>query len=168
MLVWSRHYYSWSFREHLLQKQNAVLPGLHKYVMFNKKSHFQVLFLMLLLPSFRNGVLFVLAWVVWVACLREWRANVSYVVHVLAWVTWVVYQRGWRGWRIKVSSVGDIGGNTRVVSQTISWVAHYFLSSFQKPAGNEYCSKLEKKFRFQVIYTSNISYFLEFPLGIWI
>ena len=49
---------------------------------------------MLLLPSLRNDVLFVLAWVVWVACLREWRANVGYVVHVLAWVTWVVYQRG--------------------------------------------------------------------------
>ena len=43
-----------------------------------------------------------LAWVVWLACLREWRdsvgsvggvlawgcANVGYVVDVLAWVTW--------------------------------------------------------------------------------
>ena len=64
-----------------------------------------------------------------------------------------------------MNSVGDIGGNI-VVSQTVSWVAHYFSSLFQKLAGNEYCSKLEKEFRFQVIYTSNISYFLEFPLDI--
>ena len=35
-------------------------------------------------------------------------------------------------------------------------VAYYFLNSFLKLAGNEYCSKLEKEFRFQVIYTSNI------------
>ena len=63
-----------------------------------------------------------------------------------------------------MNSVGDIGGNI-VVSQTVSWVAHYFSSSFQKLVGNEYCSKLEKKFRLQVIFTSNISYFLEFPPG---
>ena len=63
-----------------------------------------------------------------------------------------------------MKSVGDIGGNI-VVSQTVSWVAHYFSSSFQKLVGNEYCSKLEKKFRLQVIFTSNISYFLEFPPG---
>ena len=63
-----------------------------------------------------------------------------------------------------MNSVGDIGGNI-VVSQTVSWVAHYFSSSFQKLAGNEYCSKLETKFRLQVIFTSNISYFLEFPPG---
>ena len=63
-----------------------------------------------------------------------------------------------------MNSVGDIGGNI-VVIQTVSWVAHYFSSSFQKLAGNEYCSKLEKKFRLQVIFTSNISYFLEFPPG---
>ena len=53
-----------------------------------------------------------------------------------------------------------------VVSETVSWVAHYFSNSFQKLAGNEYSSKQEKEFRFQVIYTSNISYFLEFPLDI--
>ena len=45
-----------------------------------------------------------------------------------------------------MSSVGDIGGN-----------------SFLKLAGNEYYSKLEKEFRFQVIYTPNIYYSLEFP-----
>ena len=65
-----------------------------------------------------------------------------------------------------MSSVGDIGGNTRVVCYTVSWVARYFSNSFLKLAGNEYCQKLEKEFRFQVIYTSNISYFLEFPLDI--
>ena len=68
------------------------------------------------------------------------------------------------GGRTNVNSVGDIGENI-VVSQTVSWVAHYFSSSFQKLVGNEYCSKLEKKFRLQVIFTSNISYFLEFPPG---
>ena len=53
-----------------------------------------------------------------------------------------------------------------VVSETVSWVAHYFSNSFQKLAGNEYSSKPKKEFRFQVIYNSNISYFLEFPLDI--
>ena len=32
--------------------------------------------------------------------------------------------------------------------------------------GNEYCSKLEKEYRFRVICTSNISYLLEFSLNI--
>ena len=77
------------------------------------------------------------------------------VVVVPAWVRWLVCQREWRGWHSKVSSVGDIGGNTRVVSQTVSRVVYYFSNSFQKLSGNEYCSKLEKQFRFpwfQVIY----------------
>ena len=73
---------------------------------------------------------------------------------------------GWGGWRTKVSSIGDTGGNTRMVCQTVSLVAHYFSNSFLKLAGNEYCSKLEKEFRFQVIYTPNISYSLEFSLDI--
>ena len=34
----------------------------------------------------RNGVLFVLAWVTWVACLRGWRASMGDVGGVLAWV----------------------------------------------------------------------------------
>ena len=75
-------------------------------------------------------------------------------------------QRAWRGWRTEVISVFDTGGNTRVVSSISSWMVHYFLNFFQKLAGNEYCSKLEKGFRFKVIYTSKISYFLEFPLDI--
>ena len=37
------------------------------------------------------------------------------------------------------------------------WVAHYFSNSFLKLAENGYCSKLEKEFRFQVIYTPYIS-----------
>ena len=49
-----------------------------------------------------------------------------------------------------MNSVGDIGGNI----------------GSELEAGNEYCLKLETEFRFQVIYTSNISYFLEFPLDI--
>ena len=47
----------------------------------------------------------VLAWVVWVACLRGWRASVSSMVAVLAWVTWVACLRGWRGWRANVGYV---------------------------------------------------------------
>ena len=39
-------------------------------------------------------------------------------------------------------------------------------NTFQKLAGNEYCLKLGEEFRFQIICTSNISYFLEFPLDI--
>ena len=56
-----------------------------------------------------------------------------------------------------MNSVGDIGGNIGSELESV-WVAHYFSNSFQKLAGNEYCSKLEKEFRFQVIYTSNISF----------
>ena len=47
-------------------------------------------------------------------------------------------------------------------------VAYYFLNSFLKLAGNEYCSKLEKEFRFQVIYTPNITYSLEFSFDVLI
>ena len=47
-----------------------------------------------------------------------------------------------------MSSIGDTGGNTRMVCQTVSLVAHYFSNSFLKLAGNEYCSKLEKEFKF--------------------
>ena len=54
-----------------------------------------------------------------------------------------------------MNSVGDIGGN--IGDQ---------LDSIQKLAGDEYCLKLKKEFRFQVIYTSNISYLLEFTLDI--
>ena len=43
-----------------------------------------------------------------------------------------------------MSSVSVIGGNTRVVSQAVSWVVNYFSKSFQKLAGNEYCSNLQK------------------------
>ena len=68
---------------------------------------------------------------------------------VLKWVALVILEEipGWcvrqyRGWRI------------------------FFSSSFLKLAGNEYCSKLKKEFRFQVICTPNISYSLEFSLDI--
>ena len=67
-----------------------------------------------------------------------------------------------RGWRTKVSSVGDIAGNTRVLE--VLWIADYISNSSQKLTENEYCSKLEKEFRFQFICTSNLSYFLELPI----
>ena len=50
-------------------------------------------------------------------------------------------------------TVGSIAGGT------------LFLKLLNLP-GNEYCSKLEKEFSFHVIYTRNISYFLEFPSDI--
>ena len=84
------------------------------------------------------------------------------MVGVPAWVRWLMCQRGWR---TKVNSVGDIEGNVGSELDSVV-VAHYFSNSFQKLARNEYCSKLEKELRFQVRYTSNISYFLEFPLDI--
>ena len=45
------------------------------------------------IASLRNGVLFVLAWVAWVACLCGWRASVG---GVLAWVACYCGCRGWR------------------------------------------------------------------------
>ena len=41
--------------------------------------------------------------------------------------------------------MGKIVTNNRVACQKLSWVAHYFSNSFQKLAGNEYCSKLRKR-----------------------
>ena len=64
----------------------------------------------------------VLAWMVWVADLRGWRANLGYVVDMLAWVTcnkgdvvgvpaWVSWLMCQREWRTEVNSVGAIGRN---------------------------------------------------------
>ena len=47
-------------------------------------------------------------------------------------------------WHTKVSNVGDIRENTRVVNDTVSWVAYFFSNFFQRLAGNENCSKIEK------------------------
>ena len=134
--------------------------------------------------SLRNGVLFLLALVaclhwwrasagsmggvlVWVPCFRGWPGWRASVGGVLRWVTWfgvlawVTWQPGWRDW---CASVDKVVG----MLACVAWVAHYFSNSFQKLTGNEYCSKLEKEFRFHIIYTLNISCFLEFPLDIWI
>ena len=82
--------------------------------------------------SLRNGVLFVLAWVAWVArlrgwcasvgalgaCLRGWRARMggvlAWVGVVLAWATWAVFYRGLCGW---CASVGKVVG-------VLAWVAY--------------------------------------------
>ena len=66
-------------------------------------------------------------------------------------LSWVTYQLGWLGLR------GRQYRGWRMISQT---------PSFFPLAGNKCCSKLEKKSRFQVIYTSNIFNFFEFTLGI--
>ena len=84
----------------------------------------------------------------------SWKLKTSFIIGERPFV---VCQYGWCGWRIKVSSVGDIEENTRVVSQTVS---------FQKLAGNEYCSELEKEFRFQVICALRI--YLIFQSFPWI
>ena len=65
-----------------------------------------------------------------------------------------------------VGSKGDTAGNTRMMCETASWVAHYFSNPFLKLKGNEYCSKLEKEFMFQVTYTPSMSYFLDSPWDI--
>ena len=88
------------------------------------------------------------------------------VLGVSAWVRWLVCQRGWHGGPTKVSNVGDVGGNTIEVRETVLWVMYYFSNSFQKLAGNEHCLKLEQESRFQIIYTFSISHFLEFPMDI--
>ena len=59
-----------------------------------------------------------------------------------------------------MSSDGDIEENTKVASQTISWVAHYFSNSFQKLTGNKYCSKLEKE---SVFRSYTLRTYLVFP-----
>ena len=68
-------------------------------------------------------------------------------------------------WRTEVNSVFYIGGNIGSELDSVVGSA-LFLKLFPKTSRNEYCSKLEKEFRFQVIYTSNISYFVEFLLDI--
>ena len=61
-------------------------------------------------------------------------------------------------------SVCNIGGNIKMTVGSIAG-GTLFLKLLNLP-GNEYCSKLEKEFSFHVIYTRNISYFLEFPSDI--
>ena len=119
----------------------------------------------------------VVPWVKCVPCQHDWRgqrwqcvcmvvcqcgrrACVVGVSGVPAWIRWVVLQCGWHS---KVSRVGNIRGNSRVACQTVLWVAHYFSNSFLQFPENKYCSKLEKDLRFQIIQTSNTSYFSEFP-----
>ena len=84
------------------------------------------------------------------------------MVGVPAWCSRVMCKRGWR---TKVDSVGDIGGNIGCELDSVMGSA-LFLKFLPKTAENKYCSKLEIEFRFRVIYTSNIFYFLEFPLDI--
>ena len=62
-------------------------------------------------------------------------------------LSWVTCQLGWLGLR------GRQYRGRRMISQT---------PYFSPLAGNTYCSKLEKKTRFQVIYTLNIFHFFEF------
>ena len=84
---------------------------------------------------------------------EKWRAICASVGGVLVWVVWVAYQRvrrGWHtsvgdmsglsawerlvmrqcGWRTKVSSVGDIAGNTRVLDSIVGGAL--FLKLFPK------------------------------------
>ena len=64
-----------------------------------------------------------------------------------------------------MNSDGDIGGNIggevdSIVGGTL------FLKLFPKTQRKSILFKARKEFRFQVVCTSNISYFLEFPLDI--
>ena len=52
--------------------------------------------------SLGNGVLFVLARVERVACLRGWCASVGWVGGVLAWVAWIV------SWLGLCASIGGV------------------------------------------------------------
>ena len=60
--------------------------------------------------SLRNGMLFVLAWVAWVAYLRGWDEWRACLAIVLAWVAWVACLRGWH------AGTGVVGG-------VLAWVA---------------------------------------------
>ena len=79
--------------------------------------------------TLRNGVLFALPWLAWVACLRGWCASVGDVGGVLAWVACQRGWRGWRGWHVCVDGVlawvaclrgwrASVGGLGRV----LAWV----------------------------------------------
>ena len=70
-----------SIKHHHLKKPLVQLLNIQlvKLVEFNISK-------MLPGTSLRNGVLFLLAWVARVACLRGWRASVGGVGGVLAWV----------------------------------------------------------------------------------
>ena len=73
-------------------------------------------------------------------------------------------QRGWRGWHTKVSSIGDIGRNIRVVCQTESQVVQCFSNSFLNHVENEYYSRLEKKIQvLGHIQSEHIYFFFIFP-----
>ena len=63
-----------------------------------------------------------------------------------------------------MNGVSDTGRN--IGSEIDSVVGSALFFKFFPKIDTEYCSKLEKEFRFQVKYTLNISYFLEFSLDI--
>ena len=55
----------------------------------------------------------------WVTCYCGLHGRHARVTRQSGWHAWcasVGKVDGWRGWRTKVSSVGDIGRNTRMVS----------------------------------------------------
>ena len=52
-----------------------------------------------------NDLLFMLAWVAWVVCLRGWHASLRGVGGMLPWVAWVVCLHGWCGWLANVGYV---------------------------------------------------------------
>lgn len=56
----------------------------------------------------RDGVLFVLAWVAWVARLHGRHASVGGLDGPLAWVVWVASLHGWCGWRASLDGVGGM------------------------------------------------------------
>ena len=93
----------------------------------------------------RNGVLLVLALLVFVACLRGWRANVGCVGGVLAWVT---CQRGWWGlW----ASVGGVGIKVCIkgvgVGGVLKWVALVILHEIDSIVGGTLFLKISPEIR---------------------
>ena len=64
-----------------------------------------------------------------------------------------------------MNSVGDTGGNIGSEVDSVLGSA-LFLKLFLKTGRKLILFKDRKRIRFQVIYTSNISYILEFPLDI--
>ena len=93
---------------------------------------------------------------------------------VLKWVALVVAEQtpGWctrqyHGWRNIYQNFSENSQEINIV-QSLPYQIGRIARTIARKGRKRIRKKLEKEFKFQVIYTSNISHFLKFPLDIWI
>ena len=85
--------------------ESLSLSNIQFYKSNTKSYPCGLLFSLSRLSFYKKNVLFALASVLWVECIRGWRASVGSVDGVFAWVAWVACLRRLRA---MVIGVGDV------------------------------------------------------------